>query len=86
MKWSHIMSNNYSVNCFFGANGGTRTRPSDYKSDALPAVLCWRSHSNNNHSSMKRMISLLHGFVCDGQIKEHELFGDIMAEDTANSF
>ena len=35
---------------------------------------------------MKRMISLLHGFVCDGQIKEHELFGDIMAEDTANSF
>ena len=35
---------------------------------------------------MKRMISLLHGFVFDGQIKEHELFGDIMAEDTANSF
>ena len=35
---------------------------------------------------MKRMISLLYGFVYDGQIKEHELFGDIMAEDTANSF
>ena len=36
----------------------------------------------SNHSSMKRMISLLYGFVYDGQIKEHELFRDIMAEDT----